>query len=365
MTLAGSRCQLFEPQFRIENISNDTCLSENPSIACSPSGTVTLAWQDCKAGPSDIWLIEKPMGGQWGAAQNLTQNTDIYNASRWPSVCYDSAGNLHAVWQQGTDQGWAIFYRKRDAAHAWSLPETIRIGLPTDPQLGVDFAGNVHVLIKNIAGSGFDICHTMRTIAGAWLPVHHLGDPSQTQWFGAALAVMADGTCCVAWAENAFAPQPRHVYCSIRSADGVWLAPVPDSALSELSYLPEYPALASSAQTFYLAYARHHDIFFRTYSATSGWEDMSRISNAGRPEMLSLAVDGQKRLHVLWTESSSGRLLLARHDQHWNQFVVSETLGDDENRTGVVVDPGGRVHLTWDRGRISPGEVFYATGLAD
>jgi hypothetical protein len=355
-----------EPQFKIENISNDSCLSENPSIACSPSGTVSIAWEDCKAGPSDIWLIEKPLGGQWGPAQNLTQNTNIYNCSRYATICYDSAGNLHAVWQQALDEGWVIFYRKRDVAGTWSVPETIRAGLPTDPKLAVDLAGNVHVLLDNIAVSGFDICHTMRTTAGTWTPIVHIGDQARTEGGSEVLAVAADGTCYVAWDEYDFPGRAGRAYGSIRSPDGFWTAtaPISDPAPDSAWFSAEYPALVAVGDSVYLAYLLSEGIHFRKYTEAAGWQDVGVVSARNIATLLSLTADSLGRLYAEW-EQVPYSIVLERYDRNWSQVTVTDTGAGDAFRTGLVVDSNGRVNLVWDHTTVAASEahdVFYAVG---
>ena len=107
---------------------------------------------------STIWM--------WNTTEVVsTESTD---ASSWPSIAVDSAGNIHVAWYDDTDYAGSgidmdIFYKHWDAStSAWTTTEVVSTestGGSHTPSLATDSAGNIHIAWQDYtdyAGAGGD-----------------------------------------------------------------------------------------------------------------------------------------------------------------------------------------------------------------
>jgi hypothetical protein len=154
------------------NISSNSGLSENPSIAVDSKGTLHLVWNDDSPGNEEIFYTFKTSETTWSTIVNISNNS---RASRYPSITVDKNNFLHLAWQDATPYGsWRIFYSQKPPEGDWSVPETISIyGVSVVPKLTVDDSCGLHLLWKEgfSPSQGF-FCYATKPVNGNWQAYH-------------------------------------------------------------------------------------------------------------------------------------------------------------------------------------------------
>ncbi len=333
-----------EPRLEVENISNDSCISEYPAIACGPDGHVVLAWTDARSGPENIWMVEKDRGGHWGQQYDLSQTEAD---SRFVSLCYDSVGTLHAAWQQLVAPGdWVLFYTRRPVGSQWTPAETIRFGLAGSPHIGADRQGRVHIEFVNGGYHGDRICYLCRNPDGTWDPIRMLHDAYSA--YNGGLSVWPDGTVFVVWEDDQ--PTGEQIYCTIRQPTGEWSEPV--------DLFPSYawclaPVVSTVQGKAHVGFSAHGPVVL-SFGPDSGWQKTDSISIHLLPG-LALAIDADGR--PLLAGFRNSQLQLLRLDSTWVQIAATDSTSPQWISPRMAIDQGYVIHLCWQ----SHSEVFYTT----
>jgi hypothetical protein len=85
-------------------ISSATAQAVDPQIAVAPNGSATVVWEQVQqASPPryDVYRSDRPAGGTFGAAQNMTATTSESVAGA--NVAMDAAGDTLIAWVDGND----------------------------------------------------------------------------------------------------------------------------------------------------------------------------------------------------------------------------------------------------------------------
>lgn len=330
-----------EPQFEIENISNNPSESHRPSIACSDDGRVALAWSDYATGWEEVWLVEKERGGRWTEPFNLSK-AGTANGSRSVSLCFDQNGSLHAAWSQGVKIGWAIAYTRRPAGGDWAVPETIFYGTATQPRIAVDASGAVHLKFEVLVGGNhWTICYTNRSPAGIWSSVQEVS--ARNSAGNGDLAVFDDGTAIAAWDD--WTGRPVRILWSERIQSGDWSAP---ALAYPSSVYCQSPVLASNGSKVALVFGESGPKprpVVLTRQNREAWSEPDTSCETRNAGMRSVAVDKREQIFLGFGNAAEPALRLARRDTGWTQVKVTDSLYP--SKTTLAVDDEGRAHLAW------------------
>ncbi len=135
--------------------------SRYPSISADDIGNLHVVWEDETVGEwgTDREIMYANYSGSgWS---NATVISDIYgwnnDISSRPRITVDINGNLHVVWYDYTDGEWGddveIMYTNYSSASGWSNATVIsddssgwNDGYSLNPRIGADSNGNIHVL---------------------------------------------------------------------------------------------------------------------------------------------------------------------------------------------------------------------------
>ncbi len=190
--------------------TESTGYSEGPSLAVDPSGNVHVAWTDCSAyGGSHMYYdIQYKMlttrTGTWSTVQTIATR----HANN-PSLAVDSTGNVHVAYEDYLGTSWDIYYRMRDSkTGGWSTAQPVsteRDDSSESPSIGVDNAGNVHVVWFDFIGYGpsMDILYKFRNASiGTWSTTQVVSTESTGHAQYPSLDVDAAGNVHVAWKDG-------------------------------------------------------------------------------------------------------------------------------------------------------------------
>ncbi len=150
--------------------SNATCISDDytlwndgisryPQIAIDNNGYIHVVWEDWTVGEwgSDAEIMyANYTAGIWSNATAISAVNDWNTGSSLdPRICTDDNGNLHVVWNDGTDGEWGIdteiLYTNCTSA-GWSNATCIsdvygwNDGASSSPDIDTDNNGNIHVV---------------------------------------------------------------------------------------------------------------------------------------------------------------------------------------------------------------------------
>ncbi len=234
----------------------NTGISENPIITVDNLGTVHVVWEDYTYGiwgvDSEIMYVNYTMAAGWS---NATVISDGYNGSYWgtgpsstPYIATDSAGVVHAVWQEWTDGVWGtdseIMYANYTAGVGWSNGTVISDGYNGSywntgdsyrPSIVVESSGVIHVAWRdNTEGVWWDnlwdreIMYANYNASRGWSNATVISDGYNGSYWnndgsrGPSVAVDAAGTVRVVWhdytdGEWGIGPEIMHA----SSADGI------------------------------------------------------------------------------------------------------------------------------------------------
>jgi hypothetical protein len=197
-----------------------------PSLAVDPSGNAYAVWEDNRNGNSDIYFSYRPAGGAWGS--NVKVNDDPGSAIQyWPSLAVDPSGNAYAVWEDQRN-GNGIYFSYRPASGSW-CPNIKVDDAAGDPVLnrysttsiGVDATGNAYAVWADGRNGNYDIYFSYRPAGGSWGPNIKVNDDAGTaEQQRPSVAVDPSGNTYAVWDDERSGSED--IYSSYRPAGGCW-----------------------------------------------------------------------------------------------------------------------------------------------
>jgi hypothetical protein len=178
------------------------------NLSANAAGDVVAAWaQDDGTGVYNIWANRSASGsGQWGTARKIQSGDG--DAAVFPAVAVDAAGNAMAVWNQdsGTDNKYTIRANRYDCGSGqWGLAQVIQAGTndAVSPRIAADGRGNFWVVWIEDNGTGaYNLrAARYRTNTGTWgIPqtIQAVNDDASDPQ----LSVDFHGNVIVLWSQN-------------------------------------------------------------------------------------------------------------------------------------------------------------------
>ncbi|TXT60345.1 MAG: exported protein of unknown function [Promethearchaeota archaeon] len=312
--------------------------SYNPSLVVDDQGTVHVVWEDYTNGQwgedREIMYVKKNPTLGW---TNITVISDGYSGSYWntgvsqfPSVDLDEDGNLHVVWEDGTDGVWGedteIMYVKHEPGLGWSNVSIISDGyggtywnddFSNKPAIAVDNNGDIHVAWDDYTdgpwGEDIEIMYVEYTSGAGWSNVSIISDGyGGTYWNDESsseptLDTDPAGNVHVAWVDD---------------SNGPWKY---NSSDNEIMYAKR---------------------------SSKGWSNISIVSddyygdywNTGTAYVPSLLADSQGNIYVTWSDETDGPW---RYDSLENE-VMYTTYTQKTNWTHPIVISDGYKGSYWN-----------------
>jgi hypothetical protein len=192
------------------------------AVAVDRAGNAIAVWTETRPIEGNTETIVKsayhPVGGDWTAAQEISDPANRLSNASAPGVAFDGAGNAVAVWLRGAERGPAVETATRSAAAGWLPPEALSGGGSTRPLLAVDPSGRVTVAWEEISSPGGDaaVIAATRPPGGTFSLETLTGEGDRSEL--GAVAADPSGRAAVVWHEA----NTDRVYGRVRQLSGAW-----------------------------------------------------------------------------------------------------------------------------------------------
>jgi hypothetical protein len=331
--VAGERA-LRQSWSRPENLSSSPTHSRYTELAHDPtSGDLMVVWEE------GAFPEEEILGRRWVKANNAWTPIQNFSSSPWmdkaPALLFDAAGDGHLLWTRryaaflgAPEDGTDLIWRRWDGA-AWSEEEVLlHVDSALSGSYGVVLSETPDsVLLLVVWNGGYRQAEYRE---GAWSEL--------TPWdysLGVMLAqVIVDG-------------------------NGLWHA-----AGYGLNDNEEEP-------WFY-------DAYYVNYDGANWTAPLNLSLEYGVAKDVGLALDGQGRLHFLWSDSKWSSSSDSQKSAIWERIYTgsgwtpnAEVTQFNENQAingfDVTTDLTGTLHLAWSEGLIVNGahtglDIYYQSG---
>jgi hypothetical protein len=311
-------------------------------------------------------ILSSPAFAEWGPDVRLTVNDSSSRASLNNAWCVAVSGDtVHAVWFDGREGVFAVYYRSSyDIGETWNAETCLaRVSYAEYPCIAVA-GGDVHVVWEDYRDGNFEVYHKHSPDGGVtWEDDRRLTVNSAQSWYP---SVAASGTnVCVVWEDG------RSGYYNIYAktstdAGATWS---PDTALSAGASMHESPSVAVVDSCIYAAwsgyFANASDIWFRrSTDAGATWEPGVRLVQtidiaSGQP---CIAAAGSS-VNLVWSDGTyaNPEIIQKRSTDRglsWTDPVrLTNNAGTSQSPSVSARD--SLVHLVWEDDRCGLGEIFY------
>jgi hypothetical protein len=345
-------------------------LSDEPSIAVDSQGNAHAVWKDYTDGPwgDDIDILHSfynKTTGKWSNATCVSDSVDWVDwnvgNSMYPSIAVDSNDNAHVVWSDYTNGPWGsgsdleiLHSIYNSTLRQWSNATCVsdpvdwvnwNTGSSSSPSIAIDSNDNAHVVWGDLTngpwGSDWDILHSyFNPTTKQWSNATCVSDPIDwVDWnvgnsLGASITMDSNGNGHVTWTENTDGPwgtDKEILYSSYNAITKQWTNAScisdgfggtnwndADSGYSSI-------AVDSNDNVFVVWVdatngpwgdgSLETEILFATLNSVSDqWSNATCISdpvpwinwNSGDSSFPSIAVDGNDKIHVVWSDETPG-----------------------------------------------------------
>ena len=158
------------PGFRDRAGKRRNFSSRNPAIAIDPWDRPHVLWEEDS--PGGVLYFESHFDGSaWSTPADTGLSYSVADTLR---IACDGAGVLHAVWPQGATSLTEVLHAQRPDGGAWSAAENISASpgsYSAEPAIAVDAGDGVHVAwVEQDGTTGLfsEICLASRPAGGAW-----------------------------------------------------------------------------------------------------------------------------------------------------------------------------------------------------
>ena len=179
-----------------QNVSATQRQAASASVSVSPDGHAAAAWTG-RAGSRMVIQIARrsPGDASWGPASGISRNGQ--NAVE-PAVVVDPAGTAAVVWRRYDSRVYRVQFTLCPLGAGCLAPRSLSQAgrSAVNPRIGVDGAGNVHVLWRRFDGVRYRVQAVARDATGVFTPVATISALASTV---PQLAVSANGEAVAAW----------------------------------------------------------------------------------------------------------------------------------------------------------------------
>jgi hypothetical protein len=315
--------------------------------------------------------VAPPANGQqgWsGSVATLSAQDSGASLRKRPALAADAAGNVVAVWVQPVTEFAAVLQAARysAAARAWGTPVTLSgAGIPTEPRLVVDSAGNALAVWGMFNGP----VQAARYLwaSNAWTgPI----DVDSGILFADELDLVADaaGNAFAVWLQRNTSPGIAETVRAARFSGGSngWGAVVDLSDSSRPAWQPRIAVDASGNATvlWVIRVGTSLDwvVHARRYVAGGGWTEAVELSSGGSAEPLGsdlrIVSDSTGQMTAAWSlsqfdemEEITYRTVQARRytpaTGSWGPVVDLSAPGGDARWPKLAADGTGGAFAAW------------------
>ncbi|UCG46628.1 MAG: hypothetical protein JSU94_14105 [Phycisphaerales bacterium] len=329
----------------------------NPRITVDGSGVVYVVWQDSRSGNWDIYFSRSTDGGASFSRPNVKVSDEEHFAKFWPAVAVDSEGSIYVVWQDarnGYDNYDIYFARSTDGGQTFGANVRVDDSDPNRsaqsyPSIAVDSGGNIYIAWTDDRRGDSDIYFTKSVDGGVSfvapnVRVDDTGSAASSQ-LEPSIAVGANGDVYVGWTDSR-RNEGFNTYDTYfaRSTDGgvSFLENIIVNDDAEGNNQMHTQIAVDSEGGVYAVWDDYRnerwDIYFaRSTDGGASFSANSKVSD-NYSEMRyeaypSLAVDGQKKVCVVWEDRRDSDVdiyFAGGRDETVSEGLVLAAIGDKE-----------------------------------
>jgi hypothetical protein len=351
-------------------LSESTEVSDDPTVALMPGGGMVIAWRERLVGRYNVFFaVLDEDGALVGERHQLGENL---SASMDPAVAVDSYGRLHFVWTAMEDQElWYARAGPDGSIDNGPIRLTDATGDSAEASIWMDSRDHLHIV-------WFDGRDRLTWLY--YMQLDHSGRKAieDTQLVEVrteqenAIAMDSQGDLHIAW--NALAPATQiqwnaELHYSKLSTKGEVL--VRDRLVATSRGTLGFPDMAIDlGDNVHLVWPegfgpRERVMYARLDSSGRTLDGPNEVSSGGleAAREVSIAVDGNDRLHLVWSQGPTGNSELM-----YNTLEPDGTPeGDPEQLTDAVGDsrepaiglsPRGEPRVAWSDRRSGNAEVY-------
>jgi len=305
--------------------------------------------------------------------------------SEFPSLCVDSAGNLHLVYLAYTLLSH-IRYKTWSPATGWQPSVIISTGTgdkQNPPSCAATPDGHIHVVWDELYNGHYEIFYREK-ISGVWQPPIKISDTTNMTDKGAAtIAGGRDNSIYCAWKGEHPVLGWTHIYYRHRIG-GVWQASPTDVSSGLYSDQCDYvgdpygPSIAvDNSNVVHIVWYGgeqadnyYYRVYYRRRHPTSGWLAIDTIAGANQPDDFDrfapqITIDRQQNARVVWFGEdywTDGWLHLWHKKRTPAGWLATEELSGeypegDLYNPHIANDTLG-LHLIWFDDRYESEEIF-------
>jgi len=331
----------------------DTEKAGPPQLAFDGQGTLHLLWESTALRPGgDYVQIQKPGGGVWSAATNLTEGFDIIFVNNH-TLLPQADGAMCAYWTGAavsTDSGTIGMHRRCQVNGLWAPREQVLPSPGSSRDYSLALAPEGSLKEAHIVGSGA-VAFGEMALADDVLAA------------ATKLAIDAAGGYHVVWARLNDPFSIEYRYSS--DGGGTWGAVERLSTDNSISDGLSTGMVADTKGNVQLIWSGHDaafgsGIFYRQWTPSQGWGAITRLSTGENSGAFpDLAADNEGRARVVWGRFDGVWYTKQNAAGSWTEpTAISEAANDTTlGYPQIAVDAEGLSHVVW----ASNEKIFYTT----
>jgi PKD repeat protein len=350
-------------------LSESAEASDDPTVALTPDGGMVVAWRERQVGRYNVFFAVLDdegtvLGGRHELGSNLSASMD-------PTVAVDSDGRLHFVWTAMEDQ--ELWYARADHSGDIKLGPrrlTEATGDSAEASVWMDGRDHLHIVWFDGRDVGTHLYYMQLDRNGDKVVEDTQLVQTRTEQ-ESAVAMDPRGDLHVVW--NALAPvgqvqwRTELHYTKVSSTGEVLVA---DRVIVNSRGAIGFPDVAVDLAN------RVHVVYPEGVGPRESLH-YARLDSSGRTEVqgvvvdnmlegageVSLAVDGNDRLHMVWSQGTAGstelryQTLTGEGEPLGDPMQLTET-GRDSRYPAIGLSPKGEPRIAWSDWRSGNAEVY-------
>ncbi len=399
LTLPAATAEVDTTAF-YEDVRVDADPESGNEVDCPRTGvfntTVFIMWADKRNTDWDIFIANSTDGGlifnQPIRVDDTDTNThpgDGDTDQRFPDFVIDSAGNIHAVWQDNRDGYDCIYYsRSGDGGVTWTTNKRIddlSLGDKEHPRIHLGLNEEIYVVFEDernsVVFTDKDIYFTMSSNGGnTFLSTNIRVDDAtaDTKQILPNVASDDEGNIYVAWSDERIGD--LDIYSAV-STDGGLSFNWPCVKVSDdptIGAQTEVDLVCINTTAYYVWYdtrGNNNDLRMTTtddYGLTFGnsWKVVTGPDSTKQYEP-SMCLGPDNEIYVAWSDNrniTSDVVMSVSYDKGatWaNETMINEvTLDSEQEAPSMVVDQWGKIHVAFLDNRNGDRDIFYSRSVA-
>lgn len=341
--------------------------TDAPRIAVDPAGNAVAVWSRFDGTDYRVQAASKPVAGAWGAPVDLSAPGEDAGE---PQVAIDPAGNAVAAWSRSNGANTIIQAASKPVGGAWGAPDDLSLpGQDADePDVALDQAGNAVAVWQRSNGANSIVQTVSKPVGGTWgamIPLSAAGEDA----FGAEVAVNAAGDAVAAW--QRFEGADTIAQAVTKPAGAEW------GSLTSLSVVGADAFVSGAAVDpagnvvvlWWRSNGSHQVIQAASKPVGAAWLAPTTLSLPGQTaHAADVAFDQAGNAIAVWQRQNDGTNFTIQSAGQpvggsWGAPVDLSAPGQDTSGASVAISPAGDAVAVWSRAA-GANEIVQGTSKA-